>query len=258
MKRPFWQILCASTIRVIRDLTSTGGDGIIRVTEVQLLSKGLLLASASPRRQQLFSLLGVPFTSLTADIQEERGLGEKPEEMVCRLSWAKAKALAEKHPERLIIAADTIVVLEDQVLGKPADASEAVTMLRQLRGREHLVFSGLTALSLSTGQQATELARTTVWMRPYSDEEIACYVASGDPLDKAGAYGIQHQGFNPVAYIQGCYASVMGLPLCHLARVLSRLGLTLPVDVPRVCQDFIGHRCSIAQGILWRYNDQRM
>lgn len=215
-----------------------------------MLSKGLILASASPRRQQLFSLLEVPFTSLRADVGENRGHGEKPEEMVCRLSWAKAKALAEKHPEKLIVAADTIVVLDGQVLGKPADADEAAGMLRRLRGREHLVFSGLTALSPSTGQQATELAQTTVWMRPYSDEEISCYVASGDPLDKAGAYAIQHQGFNPVAYIQGCYASVMGLPLCHLRRAFSRLGLILSVDVPRVCQDFTGHRCSIAKGIL--------
>jgi len=136
------------------------------------------------------------------------------------------------------------------VLGKPADGGEAVAMLRRLRGREHLVFSGLAALSPSTGQQATELARTTVWMRPYSDGEISRYVASGDPLDKAGAYAIQHRAFNPVAYIQGCYASVMGLPLCHLMRALSRLGLALSVDVPRVCQDFTGHHCLIAGKIL--------
>jgi MAF protein len=198
----------------------------------------------------LFSLLGVPFISLTADVEENRGHGEEPEEMVCRLSQAKAEALAEDYPERLIVAADTIVVLDGQVLGKPAGADEAVATLRRLRGREHLVFSGLTALGPSTGQQVTELAQTTVWMRPYSDEEISCYVASGDPLDKAGAYAIQHAEFNPVAYIQGCYASVMGLPLCHLTRALSRLGLNLPVDVPRVCQDFSGYRCSIAREIL--------
>jgi MAF protein len=215
-----------------------------------LLPEGLILASASPRRQQLFSLLGVPFSSLTADVEENRGHGEKPEEMVCRLSRAKAEALAEDYPERLIVAADTIVVLDDQVLGKPADADEAAAMLRRLRGCEHLVFSGLTVLSPSTGQQVTELAQTTVWMKPYSDEEISLYVASGDPLDKAGAYAIQHQEFNPVTYIRGCYASVMGLPLCHLMRTLSRLGLTLPVDVPHVCQDFTGHRCLIAKGIL--------
>jgi MAF protein len=217
-----------------------------------LLSRGLILASASPRRRQLFSLLEVPFTWLTADVEENRGHGERPEEMVCRLSQAKAEALAADHPERLIVAADTIVVLDGQVLGKPADADEAVAMLQRLRGREHLVFSGLAALSPSAGQQATELAQTTVWMRPYSDGEISRYVASGDPLDKAGAYAIQHRAFNPVAYIQGCYASVMGLPLCHLMRALSRLGLALSVDVPRVCQDFTGYRCLIAGKILPR------
>lgn len=215
-----------------------------------MLSRGLILASASPRRRQLFSLLGAPFTSLAADVEENHGHGEKPEEMVCRLSWAKAKALAEDHPERLIVAADTVVALDGQVLGKPANADEAVVMLRRLRGREHLVFSGLTAFSPFTGQQATEMAQTTVWMRPYSDEEIARYVASGDPLDKAGAYAIQHQEFNPVAYIQGCYTGIMGLPLCHLMRALNRLGLSLSVDVPHVCQEFTGHRCSIAKEIL--------
>jgi MAF protein len=215
-----------------------------------LLSEGLILASASPRRQQFFSLLGVPFRSLAADVEENRGHEEEPEEMVCRLSRTKAEALAEDYPERLIVAADTIVVLDDQVLGKPAGADEAVAMLRRLRNREHLVFSGLTVLSPSIGQQVTEWAQTTVWMRPYSDEEIFRYVASGDPLDKAGAYAIQHPGFNPVAYIQGCYASVMGLPLCHLTRALSRLGLTLPVDVPRVCRGFTGYCCLIAEGIL--------
>ena len=220
-----------------------------------MLSKELILASASPRRQQLFSLLGLPFVSLTAGVEENRGHGEKPEEMVCRLSQAKAEALAEDYSERLIVAADTIVVLDGQVLGKPADADGAADMLRRLRGREHLVFSGLAALNLSTGQRATELARTTVWMRPYSDEEVARYVTSGDPLDKAGAYAIQHQEFNPVAYIQGCYASVMGLPLCHLTRALDRLGLVLLVDVPYVCQDFTGHRCFMAKGTLEAIKD---
>jgi septum formation protein len=215
-----------------------------------LIPRGLILASASPRRRQLFSLLEVSFTSLTADVEESRGRGETPEEMVCRLSQAKAEALAKDYPEKLIIAADTIVVLDDQVLGKPADADEAVAMLRKLRGREHLVFSGLAALGPSMGQRATELVRTTVWMRPYSDEEISHYVASGDPLDKAGAYAIQHPEFNPVAYIQGCYASVMGLPLCHLRRALGRLGLALPVDVPHVCQDFTGHRCSLEKSVF--------
>ncbi len=212
-----------------------------------MLSRGLILASASPRRRQLFSLLGVPFTSLAAGVEENRGRGEKPEEMVCRLSRAKAEALARDHPEKLIVAADTIVVVDGRVLGKPAGADEAVAMLRKLRGREHLVFSGLTALDPSGGQRATELVQTTVWMRPYTDEEISRYVASGDPLDKAGAYAIQHREFSPVAYIQGCYASVMGLPLCHLGRALGRLGLALPVDVPRVCQDFTGHRCFVAE-----------
>ncbi|MBM4465180.1 MAG: Maf-like protein [Chloroflexi bacterium] len=253
----------------------------------RLVSERLVLASASPRRQQLFSLLNVPFVTATADVDEEIGEGESPQEMVRRLSLAKARAVALSYPEGLIVAADTTVVVDGDVLGKPADEAEAIAMLRRLRGRKHTVFSGVTVyrpppLSLpSTGPPfhppplgppfipptgppfhpphwggkrggITELAESAVWMRAYTDEQVARYVASGDPLDKAGGYAIQHQNFSPVERIEGCYASVMGLPLCHLVRALAQLGLTLPVDVPQVCQGFTGHRCLVAGEILGR------
>jgi MAF protein len=230
----------------------------------RLISERLVLASASPRRRQLFSLLGMPFIATAADVDEEIEGGESPQEMVCRLSLAKAKAVALSYPENLIVAADTIVVLDGDVLGKPADEAEAVAMLRRLRGREHTVLSGVTVYHpvppLSSpqswggweGRAITELAESAVWMRAYTDEEMARYAASGDPLDKAGAYAIQHQHFSPVERIGGCYASVMGLPLCHLTRALAQLGLTLPVDVPQACQGFTGHRCLVAGEILQR------
>jgi len=228
----------------------------------RLVSERLVLASASPRRQQLFSLLNVPFVTATADVDEEIGEGESPQEMVRRLSLAKARAVALSYPEGLIVAADTTVVVDGDVLGKPADEAEAIAMLRRLRGRKHTVFSGVTVYyplppSLppnvgGAGGGVTELAESAVWMRAYTDEQAARYVASGDPLDKAGGYAIQHQNFSPVERIEGCYASVMGLPLCHLVRALAQLGLTLPVDVPQVCQGFTGHRCLVAGEILGR------
>ncbi|MFQ5813816.1 MAG: Maf family protein [Anaerolineae bacterium] len=229
-----------------------------------MIPERLILASASPRRRELFSLLEVSFVAAAADVDEEIEEGESPQEMVCRLSLAKARAVALSHPEGLIVAADTIVVLDGDVLGKPADEAEAVAMLRRLRGRKHTVLSGVTvyhpAPPLSPpqswggwgGRAITELAQSAVWMRAYADEEMARYAASGDPLDKAGAYAIQHQNFSPVERIEGCYASVMGLPLCHLARALAQLGLMLPVDVPQACQGFTGYRCRVAGEILRR------
>jgi MAF protein len=211
----------------------------------------LVLASASPRRRRLFSLLEVPFAAAAADVDEEIKEGESPQEMVCRLSLAKAQAVALSYPGALIVAADTIVVLDGDVLGKPAGEAEAVAMLRRLRGREHTVFSGVTVYSPAAGQTITELAESAVWMRAYTDEQVTRYAATGDPLDKAGAYAIQHPNFSPVERIEGCYASVMGLPLCHLARALTQLGLTLPVDVPQACQGFTGHHCLVAGEILY-------
>jgi septum formation protein len=217
-----------------------------------LIPGRLVLASASPRRRQLFLLLEVPFAAVEADVDEEIGEEESPQEMVCRLSLAKARAVALSHPGDLIVAADTTVVLDGDVLGKPADEAEAVAMLRRLRRREHTVLSGVTVYHPASGRAITELAESAVWMRAYTNEEMIRYAASGDPLDKAGAYAIQHQSFSPVERIGGCYASVMGLPLCHLARALAQLGLTLPVDVPQACQGFTGHRCFVAGQILHR------
>ncbi len=226
-----------------------------------MIPERLVLASASPRRRKLFSLLGVPFIAAAADVDEEIEEGESPQEMVCRLSLAKARAVAPSYPEGLIVAADTAVALDGEVLGKPANEAEAVATLRRLRGREHIVFSGVTvyhpAPPLSPpqswggpGQAITELVESTVLMRTYTDEEVARYAASGDPLDKAGAYAIQHRNFSPAERIAGCYANVMGLPLCHLARTLVPLGVTLSVPVPRACQNFTGYRCLVAGEIL--------
>jgi len=210
----------------------------------------LVLASASPRRRQLLALLGLPFVVQPADVEEANRAGESPAEMALRLSQLKARAVSGHAPSGLIVAADTLVYLDGRVLSKPADPGEAAEMLRRLRGRSHRVFSGVTLIAAQSGQERTKLAETTVWMRTYSDEEIAAYVASGDPLDKAGAYAIQHRELSPVARVVGCYANVMGLPLCHLYCMWLEIGCA-PAESPvAACDRFNQRSCDVAQQIL--------
>lgn len=169
------------------------------------------------------------------------------------LRLAKGKALAAANQtsgEAIVIAADTTVVDGDAFLGKPDDAAEAEGMLRRLRGRTHKVYSALAALRLPDRVLLTDWCATDVPMRDFSDAEMLEYVASGDPLDKAGAYAIQHSGFHPVEDLQGCYANVMGMPLCHLVRTLSRWGISPPKYVPQACQLELGYPCPVFQRIL--------
>jgi len=220
----------------------------------------LLLASQSPRRRELLALLGLPFEATAPNVVELPQTDEPPLALVARLSQTKARAacteqrtgsaqsLSEKNT--IIIACDTIVALDDEVLGKPRDATEAITTLRRLRQRPHAVYSAITLSEPAAGRSLTDVAHTQVTMRPYTDAEIDAYVASGDPLDKAGAYGIQHPDFHPVANLKGCYANVMGLPLCHLTRCLRAWGTVPPHDVPAACQASTGHDCSVYEAIL--------
>jgi septum formation protein len=218
----------------------------------------IILASASPRRREFFELLGLPFIVRTADIDETPRPGETPDVLVARLSATKAAVVAQSLgasdtdqegelakglESSLVVAADTVVVLDEEILGKPFDADHATHMLRRLRGRAHTVYSGVTVAEIDSGRAAIQLNTTTVWMRGYSQAELEAYVASGDPLDKAGAYAIQHTGFRPVARIEGCYSGVMGLPLGALADGLAHFGVALPVDVATVCRGRTGHPC---------------
>jgi MAF protein len=211
----------------------------------------VVLASNSPRRKQLLSLLDWPFQVIPADIDESQRPGEPPAVYVRRLACEKAQAVAA-HQAGLVIAADTIVVDQDELLGKPADVDEAFRMLSQLRGRTHQVYTGLALLNTSAEESCEALCRTDVPMRHYADAEIQAYVDTGDPFDKAGAYAIQHQGFNPVQHLEGCFASVMGLPLCHLMRCLKPLGLEAPSDLPQRCQKALDYDCPIFTTILGR------
>jgi septum formation protein len=215
----------------------------------------IILGSGSPRRRRFMELLGLPFEVCVADIDERNGRGETPGELVARLSGEKAAAVAAAIgldaavvsdaavSGAVVIGADTIVTLDGHLLGKPAGPEEAMAMLRRLRGRAHHVYSGVTLVPPAGAAPQTIVDCSTVWMRPYTDDEIATYVATGDPLDKAGSYAIQHAGFNPVARMRGCYASVMGLPLCRLARMLARVGAAPAVDVAAACSAFTGVTC---------------
>jgi septum formation protein len=208
----------------------------------------IVLASQSPRRREFFRLLSLDFVVDAADIDETNGGNAAPAEAVRRLSEAKARAVSARHPHALVVGADTIVALEGDILGKPGDEADALRMLRALRGRTHAVLSSVTVIHPS-GEEATECAETTVRMRHYTEAELRSYVNSGDPMDKAGAYAIQNSTFHPVSEIAGCYASVMGLPLCHLARAFWRVEEALSAPVPELCRAETGYLCAIYPGI---------
>lgn len=214
-------------------------------------SATLILASNSPRRRQLLALGGWQFVVQPADVDESRLPGEAPAAYVLRLAESKARTVAaQAGSEMLVVASDTSVVDGEEILGKPADAAEAAAMLRQLRGREHFVFTSLAVLRVQDGLLRTDLCRTRVPMREYTDDEIDVYVQSGDPMDKAGAYAIQHAGFHPVDRLEGCFASVMGLPLCHLTRMLTALDAPARANIPAACQESLEYICPIYAAVL--------
>ena len=194
----------------------------------------LILASASPRRRELLAALGLPFRVVVADIDEQVLPREAPDALTMRLSETKALTIsgrvalkggelsgaADWAKEPIVLAADTVVALDGSILNKPADAAEASSMLASLRGRTHQVYTGI-ALAVGVGIAWCSVVRTEVTMREYADAEMGAYIASGSPFDKAGGYGIQDGEFRPVARIEGCYANVVGLPLCEVRRALT-------------------------------------
>jgi septum formation protein len=238
----------------------------------------LVLASNSPRRRHLLSLSGWEFSVLPVQVDERVLPAERPQDYVLRL--ARENALAAKRslersqpPDTLIIAADTAVVDEINVvegenvanpgnfptpgsgfrfdiLGKPTDEEDAQSMLSQLRGRTHKVYSALAVLWVQDDSMLDELIVTEVPMRNYSDEEIMVYIASGDPFDKAGGYAIQNAEFAPVQNLQGCYANVMGLPLCHLSRLIATFDMNPGTDIAAACQMSLDYSCPIFRQVL--------
>jgi septum formation protein len=211
----------------------------------------ILLASSSPRRRELIALGNWTLSVSASNVDESQHLGETASEYVLRLAEVKARVAGKSSRlQDLIVAADTVVVDQNTLLGKPKDRAEAVKMLQALRGHNHQVYTGLAVLKMSNNQLLKDLCVTNVPMRDYSDAEIETYASTGDPLDKAGAYAIQDPGFHPVADLNGCYASVMGLPLCHLVRVLQKMDITPSSEIPANCQTYLHYHCPVSRSIL--------
>lgn len=184
----------------------------------------IILASGSPRRRELLTQMGLSFRVLVSDADETADKALPPAEQVSLISRRKAEAVAaEAGPDALVIAADTIVALDGEVMGKPHSREEAVQMLARLQGKTHQVYTGLTLQEGSRTETCVEC--TAVTFRPMTAAEIQAYVATGEPMDKAGAYGIQGFGGMFVEGIQGDYFNVMGLPICRLGKVLQSFGV---------------------------------
>ena len=220
----------------------------------------VVLASKSPRRHQFFHELGIPFLADSADIDESPFPNELPAELVERLALAKALTVGRRltaNPDEiesdpphamLVIGADTVVAVDGEVFGKPAGSDEARAMLIRLRARSHQVHSAIAVALYANGElkrKRSLINTTTVRMRFYSDDEIAAYVATGDPLDKAGAYAVQHQKFRPVESLTGCPACVMGLPAADLLRLLSAFNVTVERSPLQICAALTGLQCCL-------------
>ncbi|MCL5019448.1 MAG: Maf family protein [Patescibacteria group bacterium] len=187
--------------------------------------KKIILASSSPRRKQVLEQVGLNFTVEVSDYEEKPISGVKPHEFVETLSFGKAKAVAKNHEDAIIIGADTIVVLNNQILGKPKTKEDARGMLKKLSGNTHSVFTGFTIIDTKNNKTITNHVETKIRFRNLSGKEISKYVETEEPMDKAGAYGVQDRGALFVEYIEGDYSSVMGLPILKIFEVLKTLGI---------------------------------
>ena len=213
----------------------------------------LVLASTSPRRNELLLLLGIPFEKRPSNADETHPDDVDAVEYVRQMAREKGQAVLHTDNE-WILSADTIVALDGQVVGKPTDDANAYEILRALRARGHKVYTALCLRTQNGGGTLESLCATDVFMRDYSEEELAVYIDSNDYKDKAGGYAIQHKQFHPCTGVEGCYANVMGLPLCHLAMLLESAGCTLDTDVPQACQRYNDITCEVYPQIYRREN----
>ncbi|MSQ31708.1 MAG: septum formation protein Maf [Dehalococcoidia bacterium] len=206
----------------------------------------IVLASASPRRLELLKYLLPDFKVIPSNVDEKLIDGEEPRNTVIRLASEKARSVFDSH-KKVTIGADTIVVLENKILGKPKDAQDAIRILTALRNRSHSVITGV-AIVNANGKLAAKATQTELEFRDYSTAEMESYVATGDPMDKAGAYAIQQPQFHPAKRITGCYFNVVGLPLCTLGEMLRDAGVSLNIKKPSQVPDFclLSKECPIS------------
>jgi len=184
----------------------------------------LILASESPRRYELLKQVGLDFDVIPSGIEEDCIKGESPRKHVLRLAEAKALDVGNQHPDRWVIAADTIVYVDHSILGKPKSREEAKKMLRRLSGKEHRVLTGFSVQHLERGRRDREAVQTAVRVKKLAQPEIDWYIKTGEPFDKAGAYAVQGIGSFMIESIKGSYTNVVGLPVCELIEMLNRLG----------------------------------
>ena len=201
----------------------------------------------------MLCLLGIPFAKRPSNADETHP--EDIDAVAYVRQMAREKGQIVRHDAgEWILSADTIVALDGRVVGKPADDAEAYRILRALRDRGHLVYTALFLRTKNGDAPIESLCATDVLMRDYSEEELAAYIASEDYKDKAGGYAIQHRQFHPCTGVEGCYANVMGLPLCHLAMLLEAAGCKLEVDVPQACQRYNDITCDVYPQIYRKEN----
>ncbi|RLA81813.1 MAG: septum formation protein Maf [Deltaproteobacteria bacterium] len=192
------------------------------------MNDGLILASRSPRRVELLRSAGVEVKVVVPEVKERPFRGEEPGEFALRVATMKTREVARTHPGSWILGADTVVVLGERILGKPEDEEEAKKMLRLLSGREHRVITAYALLKADEGKSILDRCETRVKFIPLTEEEIAWYVSTGEPMDKAGAYAIQGRGSFMVEWIEGSWTNVVGLPLAQVLRHLRELGIWRP------------------------------
>ena len=196
----------------------------------------LILASTSPRRKDLLALLGFPFQVVPPTADEHALPDETPANHVGRLALVKARSVAHHHPTSLVIGSDTVIDLDGEILGKPADLQEARLMLTRLRGRSHIVHSGVALVREARGIESVAVESVTVWIKHFSDQTLEAYLHTQDSLGKAGAYSIQGKGAHLIEKIEGDYPAVVGLPLRLTAKFLEEAGITIPIRIYNLYQ----------------------
>lgn len=188
------------------------------------MPKRLILASSSPRRYELLKQLGIEFDVIPSGVEENFLPKESPRRHALRLAEAKASEIAKQYPDRWVLGADTIVYIHQTILGKPKNSEEARAMLRQLSGKEHQVFTGVSIKHLSKNKMDRKVVRSLVRIKKLAPSEIDWYIQTGEPFDKAGGYAAQGIGSFMIESIRGSYTNVIGLPLCEVIQMLLRLG----------------------------------